>query len=315
MSLLLRAMLVAACLIAPRSHADNFRFVVLGDAPYGTPVEVYPPYEALIDAINTTEPALVIHVGDTKTSATLCSDAVLDDQLAFLMRFEAPTLYTPGDNEWTDCHGARSGGFDPLGRLDYIRRTYFADPATSFGRAPIAVAHQGPDGYPENVRVRIGDVMFVTVHVVGSNNNFEPRSPENVAEFFARTEAGIDWLEDSFSEAGDAAAVVVAIHADMFEFDYAERRETFLRQSGFGAFADALRQEAGFFEGPVLLTFGDSHRFRYFRPFPETAPNVMALETFGAGDMHAVEVMVDTEAAWPFAVRPLINPARPLAGN
>jgi hypothetical protein len=59
----------------------------------------------------------------------------------------------------------------------------------------------------------------------------------------------------------------------------------------------------------VLLAFGDSHVFRVLRPFPETAPNVTALEVFGEADMHAVEVSVDTEDAAVFGYRPLLNPA------
>jgi len=53
--------------------------------------------------------------------------------------------------------------------------------------------------------------------------------------------------------------------------------------------------------------------FRLFRPFPTRAPALMALETFGAAHMHAVEIMIDAQAGYPFAIRPLINPAQPLA--
>ena len=31
--------------------------------------------------------------------------------------FEAPFIYTPGDNEWTDCHRENNGSFDPIERL------------------------------------------------------------------------------------------------------------------------------------------------------------------------------------------------------
>lgn len=63
----------------------------------------------------------------------------------------------------------------------------------------------------------------------------------------------------------------------------------------------------------MLLAYGDSHVFRLFHPFPTRAPGIMALETFGAAQMHAVEILVGAQAGYPFAIRPLINPAQPLA--
>ena len=122
------AALLATALLAAPAIAQEFSFVAIGDMPYGQPSEVYPLFEALIRRIDELDPALVVHVGDTKSGSTLCSDEVLGDQLGYLNSFEAPVLYTPGDNEWTDCHGEAAGGFDPLERLADIRDTYFTKP-------------------------------------------------------------------------------------------------------------------------------------------------------------------------------------------
>lgn len=314
----------AACaaVLAAAASADaaEFRFVALGDMPYGEPAEVYAPFEALIAEVNARTPAFVIHIGDTKSGSTACSDQMLDEQRAYLNSFTAPLLYTPGDNEWTDCYRNAAGGFDPLERLAYIRSTYFADPGMSLGQTPVAVESQALvmaddfPGYPENVRLARDGVYVITVHVVGSNNNFEIRSPEAAAEFMARDAANLAWLDDSFAAALAAGApgVVVAIQADMFEFDFNEfGDEAWLRHSGFANFGPALVRNAAAYGKPVLLVYGDSHIFRVFRPFPQTAPNVTALEVFGADDMHAVEVSVDTEDPAVFGYRPLLNPAWP----
>jgi hypothetical protein len=289
--------------------------VALGDMPYGEPAEVYPLFEALIGAVNSRDPALVIHVGDTKSGGTPCSDQMLAEQLTYLNSFTAPLIYTPGDNEWTDCHREAAGGFDPLNRLAHIRTTYFAEPSRSFGTEKAEVEHQGAAGYPENVRLRLGDIAVFTAHVVGSNNNFEIRDKAAVEEFFARDAADVAWLRESFAANHDAAALIVAIQADIFEFDFnASGDETWLRHSGFMNFGEALKAAAGDFGKPVLLVYGDSHIFRFHRPLPQTAPNLEALEVFGAEDMHAVEITVDTGLPSPFAVRPLRNPARPAGG-
>ncbi len=103
-----------------------FAFVALGDMPYGKPEKVYPPFRALIGQINALKPAFTIHVGDIKSGSTPCSDEMLRAQRDFMDSFIAPLIYTPGDNEWTDCHRKKAGRFDPLERLAFVRRTFFA---------------------------------------------------------------------------------------------------------------------------------------------------------------------------------------------
>ena len=136
-------------------------------------------------------------------------------------------------------------------------------------------------------------------------------SAEAIDRFEARSsEATTAWLEESFSAASGAAAIVLGVHADMFEFDFNMfGEERWLRHSGFRTFGRALGKAAAAFGKPVLLVYGDSHVFRVTRPFRKTAPNLTALEVFGAKDMHAVEVTVDTSTPGAFGVTPLLNPA------
>ena len=296
--------------------AQPFDLVILGDMPYGPSETSYPLYQALLDRINETTPDLVIHVGDTKSGGSPCTDAVLAEQLDFIQQISAPVLYTPGDNEWTDCHHARAGGFDPRERLGRIRSTYFATPDQSLGAHPVEVENQAQAGYPENARLMLQGAMVVTAHIVGSNNGFEPHDADTAREALDRDAANRTWLTSAFAAAREAGAgtLILAIHGDMFEFDFGPpwNAEGFLRHSGFARFADLLIEEANRFARPVLLTYGDSHKFRMFRPFPTRAPGIMALETFGASHMHAVAVTVDARASYPFSVRPVLNPAQPL---
>ena len=296
------ALAIATLAAASAAAAEPFTFIALGDAPYGKPAEVYAPYEALIAQINTRAPRLVIHIGDTKSGGTPWSDDALDQHLTFMNSFTAPTLYPPADNEWTDCHREAAGKFDPIERLAFLRTTYFGDGTKSFGETKLDLLSQSAAGYPENARVLQGDVMFITAHVVGSNNNFEIRDKAAVEEFFARNEANIAWLSESFAAAADANAVVIGIQANMFEFDWNEfGDETWLRHSGFQAFGNALIEAAAAYDKPVLLIYGDSHVYRVARPFPTKAPNVLALEVPGDAEMHAVEVTVDTTTSGVFS--------------
>ncbi len=318
---MLKQLLVAAAaaLVPAAAAAEPFTFFALGDAPYGKPEEVYEPYKAVIAAINAKKPAFSVHIGDIKSGSTPCSNELIDQQRAFMDSFETALVYTPGDNEWTDCHREKAGKFDPLDRLAYLRSTFFADPSKSRGMKPITVESQAVvmadrfKDYPENARFEKDGVLFVTAHVVGSNNNLEVRDPKAAAEFFARDAANVAWLKAGFEKAtaDAAAAVVVAFQADMFEFDWnAEGDETFLRHSGFANFGGALIKEAAAFGKPVLIVYGDSHRFQVMRPFPKSAPNVTALEVFGDGDLNAVEVSVDPADPVVFGYRPLLPAVR-----
>ena len=48
-------------------------------------------------------------------------------------RFNDPLVYTPGDNEWTDCHRANNGKYDPLERLAALRAMFFPMPGLTLG--------------------------------------------------------------------------------------------------------------------------------------------------------------------------------------
>ncbi len=305
-------------LTAGAASADKpFTFVALGDMPYGNPAKVYPPFKTLIGQVNALNPAFTIHIGDTKSGSTPCSDKMLLAQLAFMNSFEAPLVYTPGDNEWTDCHRWNAGRFDPIERLAFLRKHYFSHGPRSLGKAPMKIERQSDlmkefAGYPENARFVKEGVHFVAAHVVGSNNNFEVRDRRAIAEFFARDAANVAWLKAGFDKAISmkARALVLAIHADMFTpgFFRAEK-EAFSGASGFKRFGDALIKKAAAFKKPVLLIYGDSHKYRITRPLPKKAPNVLALQVFGARQMHAVKVTVDTKKPEVFGVEPIKNKA------
>jgi hypothetical protein len=64
---------------------------------------------------------------DIKGGSVLRSDEVFQDRLTQYSKFRPPFGYTPGDNEWTDCHRTGAGQFDPLERVDKLLRSKTAD--------------------------------------------------------------------------------------------------------------------------------------------------------------------------------------------
>src|ERR1051325_9183072 len=88
-----------------------YTLAVIGDTPYGP--EKLAEFPALTDLINI-EPKvdLVAHLGDIKAgSSSPCTNEYCDSIRVLFDRFKDPFVYTPGDNEWTDCHvGSKNNG-------------------------------------------------------------------------------------------------------------------------------------------------------------------------------------------------------------
>ncbi|MYA27869.1 MAG: hypothetical protein F4Z24_00735, partial [Nitrospira sp. SB0666_bin_27] len=315
----LAAAFVIACLaLSTVAKAEEFTFVALGDMPYGPQEQAYPAFKTLIAEINRRAPVFTFHLGDTKSGTEPCSDRLLLEQFVFFNFLASSVFYTPGDNEWTDCHRLLAGAYDPLDRLRFIR-THFFPTDESLGGQPIRIERQadvmpGFEPFVENSRFNWRGVWFVTAHVVGSNNNFDAvEGSDATEEFLARDEANRVWLADSFdkAEAAGADAVVVAIHADMFGDGFDPQQESFARVSGFKGFAETLVSKAKSFRKRVFLLFGDSHVYRVFHPFPRSAGNLTAVEVYGAEHMHAVEIAVRLRPSLMFTFAPLLNPALP----
>lgn len=292
--------------VSPQASAQTsaFSFVALGDLPYGAPEKSYPPYRALIERINEVAPAFSVHVGDFKSGSTLCSDEEFAQQRAHFQRFKGALVYTPGDNEWTDCHRTNNGKYDPLERLAALRQGFFI-PGRSLGQQPIALQNQSSlmaphAAYVENQRWSHQGVVFATLHLVGSNNNLESRELAAAQEFFARDAANVAWLTAAFEQARqlNARAMVVAFQADVFESKSVW--EDFPGGSGFRkTMAETFLPLARAWGKPVLVVHGDSHQFKIDQPFQldkKPLPHITRLIVPGASDVRAVKVTVQGDA-------------------
>jgi hypothetical protein len=93
--------------------------------------------------------------------------------------------------------------FEPLERLAKVRTMFFPQ-GRSLGQRTMPVISQSADPqygkFRENLGWSLGGVTFVTLHIVGSNDNFG-RTPEMDSEHRERKAANIAWLRKAFSEA------------------------------------------------------------------------------------------------------------------
>ncbi len=299
--LLFSAVAAVAAAISGAVCATTFTFAAIGDVPYGPPEEL----SALTARLNRQPLTFTLHLGDIKTGTSRCSDDVYLKIRGLFDEFDKPLIYTPGDNEWTDCHRVLAGSYDPLERLEKIRSLFFAT-ALSLGKQRIPLQSQHADArfarYVENLRWAHGKVSFATLHLVGSNNNWQPELP-SVSEFAAREEANLAWLHDTFAaaKARNDVAVVLAMQADTFMTEPGPA-------SGFTRWLAALADEVAHWGKPVLLLQGDTHRYRVDRPLKSSDGKVLAnlQRIVVPGERHPDAVLIevdDTHPVQPFRIR------------
>lgn len=221
-----------------------------------------------------------------------------------------------------DALYTRKGYDDVIARLGDVRRIFFAQ-AKSLGQKPIAVVRQADvseyKDIVENAKWTHHGVQFATVHAPGSQNNFFINDTSLAAEAAHRNQANIAWIQSAFADAkaADAKAVVIAMQTQLFvEGRGNEEFGQPIRSGEEGPFfwiARAIRDYGAEFGKPVLLVHGDFHEFVVDKPFrvttgevtPPKYDNITRVEVFGAPDVKAVRISVDTDTPWVFGFTPL----------
>lgn len=287
-----------------------------------------------INSMNKHNLDFTIFVGDTKNGSSECTDqAIGQDVIDIFTSLKAPTMYSLGDNEWTDCHRTNNGSYDPLERLDFLRATFFSKNTTQ-GYHPIHVKRQGEPGlaYSENSRFVKDNVEFVALHIPGSNNNLVATDSQctkksnrtqadcdaATAEYQARNVKNIEWLQAAFKEASEHhyAGILIAIQADVyFPFEPSDGgyTENFLpsltADNGYTDFFNTLITETHNYSGQVLLVHGDSHYFKIDKAMVDDdgkiTENFTRVEVFGSEDNSWVEMTVDPSSDNVFSFEPV----------
>jgi hypothetical protein len=296
-----------------------------GDLPYNDAQKTVGVPNLIAD-MNHQRLAFTVHDGDLKAGSGPCPDSLYTDAKARFNSLEAPAVFTPGDNDWTDCD--RNPGTDANERLAFERRTLFSTPF-SLGQHRMRQEVQAAP-YVENRRWEVGRVVYATLNVQGSCNNLCDTAPDP-AEWAARNQADIDWLKVTFAEAAAhrAAAVMLIFQADPgWDGSDATRAplrdprtlaETDANPDGYQAFLTALRDQTVAFGKPVAAVHGDSHYFRIDKPLLDAAgrrvQNFTRVETFGDhqennnNDVQWLRVDVDPDSRGVFSFQPQVIPA------
>jgi hypothetical protein len=288
------------------SAGDVVRFFAIGDVPYSD--SEHRLLERLLAQELTEETPFLVHAGDIKAGNQPCTDEAFSGVAALFRSLHTPVVYTPGDNEWTDCRRAAAGRYAPMERLSLLRRVFYGDPGVL--RLDRLGVEQSDPVFPENYYFRHQGVVVATVHVVGSRNNLRPRDPAAAAEYEARKAANRHHLQQVAAAAGatDAKALVLIFHANA----QLERGQP---SPAYEAFHEDLRSLLHSYKGPVLGIHGDTHALRFDRPLtdPDTGrphARFTRLEVPGSPVVGGAWVTISPGADPPFRVQPAYPRAR-----
>lgn len=288
------------------ANAENraFSFAALGDTPYAWGERAI--LENMIATFSKQKLAFAVHIGDIKNGHDNCTDELFKDRFELLNASPVPLVFTPGDNDWTDCDRPSAGGYEPEERLARLREIFFTMDQ-SLGKRRMKIERQSRTPQTccvENARWIHGGVVFATFHVVGSANNYGTQDPPR-SEFVDRESANLAWIENTFALArtNDSPAIVIMLHAN----PGLEKVGRFRRH--YKSFLELLRKEVERFDRPVLLIHGDTHTFRVDQPWNYDDPargtmKLIRLETYGAPAVGWSRVRVDPALPEVFRIEP-----------
>ncbi len=317
-----------------KSESTGLQFALIGDMPYDARQEK--EFANVMEEINAADVAFVVHDGDfwwdgiawnDKTKGLPpCSDETFQDRLSLAQSSRHPFIFVPGDNDWTDCHRAKPRAYDPLERLAKLRQMFFPGDQ-SLGRRTMRLTRQSENTqyakFRENVRWSYGNVVFVTLHMVGSNNNLG-RTPDMDAEYTERNAANLAWIRQAFDLAkggGSRAVMIIAQANPRFENTWppiSQKRYMLAglgieppqkrKVTGFDEFLEVLEKETLAFGKPVVYVHGDTHTFRVDKPlFGSTSrrmiENFTRVETIGFPDTHWLRITIDSTDPNVFRIR------------
>lgn len=349
-------LLLLVALFTVRVDGAPFSVALWGDLPYygnsdnifdvNDPVHfgnvsVGVIYNNLRDSINNYRDAyndtlrFSMHAGDVKLSTKKCYEHKWFSRFEDLANsLDEPVFLALGDNDWTDCYGdfdwSTFSTVTQTATLQYVRQRFYDQDFSGKPRLgsnkeswTTTVATGGKE-YPELQRFLYQDIMFVVVHVVGSNNNrrstcFSWDSVETCffnwplffsdfcccqarAEYTKRNAKVNEFLKASFQQAKDAGAkgVVVLGQAHIVNFN---KPPGVLFGDGFNEFWATLTSEALSFVKPVVYVHGDSHYFKEYIPDAVGIPNLQALMVPGEDSIGWVSATIDGDASPVFSFK------------
>ena len=307
---------------------------VYGDAPYGTTPTDTAEFEktpSFIRSINEDpKVGLVMHVGDIHSGQQYCTQPYDQSIFDLWTEFKDPLVYTPGDNEWTDCHKKAEGGGaynagtgqidytkdasgnnpdyaggDPLANLALIRSIFFSEPGRTLGQRQQDVISQADNydpshptdaQYVENVMWEQSKVLFVTIDLPGGSNNDQDTWYGTPFQTPGQIQEGPQrtGADIRWLEAAFAKAKDDGMTGVVIgaQADMWDPEKGAAHQSGYEPIVKAIADGTNGFAKPVLMFNGDSHVYQSGNPYSPSDPNYAIHPGYSVSDSLFHRVVV-----------------------
>lgn len=148
------------------------------------------------------EDSFLVHLGDWNdiNSARSCNETEFQSTADFFSASSVPVYWSVGDNEFNDCSS-------PSDALETWKNTFIDYETQYWQPPPWTVLRQGElsamySDYTENLVFEHGQIVFLTINLVGSRVH-------NEQEFDSRLEANLAWIEFSYDFYKDSANMMV----------------------------------------------------------------------------------------------------------
>jgi hypothetical protein len=298
----------------------------------------------------------IINLGDLGRPESSCNDDWLrKTQVFWEQKLVKPVFYTPGDNDWADCDrpslAVRQSESE---RLQHLRNIFFSRPKTVSSTWKLEeiqrILVQDPQLHhpeltleairniftmnsnhfarewhyktqpelPENAIWIRNEVLFVTVHMISTNNGRSDILIDDPKQAIARVDErdrhNEHWLNLAFHQAQQQNAKAVVVATQLDPFGPAIKQETSLshclNNPAYAAFCREIETLAEGLGKPVLLLHGDTNAYCLDQPFTQTK-NLWRLNApgdFQVIDAAIIKVFPDDQRQ-PFQVSGLLSGA------
>jgi hypothetical protein len=302
-------------------RAPGLTLAVYGDSPYGTTptdtaqLDATPGFIASINA--DPDVSLVTQIGDIHSGKQYCTRAYDQSVYDLWTKFADPLVYTPGDNETTDCHKVAEGGGaynpttqtidyvldangnpvgyangNPVANLALIRSIFFAQPGRTLGAHKKLVLsqaaaydrrHPSDRKFVENVMWSQAGIVFVTIDLPGGSNNDTDVWYGTPTESPAQTQAREERTSADLRWLDSAFSLAKLSHAKGVvigaQADMWDPEKGAAHQAGYEPIVASVASHTASLGRPVLMLNGDSHVYRSDNPLSSTASCTWELAT------------------------------------
>lgn len=281
------------------ARSDQFSFGVIGQ-PFGKTTEEAALRRALVET-GDDNLAFVI-VNGVKSRTEPCTDQLYQRRKSLLDESQHGLILSLSAHDWVNC--TRSDG-RPLAmeRLNRVRELFFTE-EFSFGKTRIPIVRQSLTPkfrmYGENMRWRIGNVLFGTVNLPSNNNNFVFAAGRN-SEFEDRLVANRAWLEQLLTVATRKNLKGIVIFSDGNPFAKPAKSSLFSLRRDRDGFLEVRRHLtvlASRFKGRILVIHSQAK--------PEASPsdNIVWRKNLGTLGVSAdwVKITADLSQSTLFSI-------------